>query len=101
MITAKPSDTASNAYAERVTTAVVSVVIPCYNEERFIAKALHNLADQYDRDRYEIVVVDGHSSDNTREEIATFCRARPEIDVVLIDNPGRGISRALNLGIDA
>jgi glycosyltransferase involved in cell wall biosynthesis len=83
------------------TTEQVSVVIPCYNEERFIGKALHNLADQYDHERYEIVIVDGMSADQTREAIAEFCRARPEIDVRLIDNPARSISTALNLGIDA
>src|ERR1700687_5108762 len=83
------------------TTEQVSVVIPCYNEERFIGKALHNLADQYDPERYEIVIVDGRSEDQTREAIAEFCRARPEIDVMLIDNPARSISTSLNLGIDA
>jgi len=79
----------------------VSVVIPCLNEERFIGKALHNLADQYDTNRYEIIVVDGLSQDRTREVIAEFCRERPEMDVTLIDNPARRIPAALNLGIDA
>jgi glycosyltransferase involved in cell wall biosynthesis len=40
----------------------VSVVIPCYNEERFILKALKQLVDQYDRDRYEIIIVDSLSA---------------------------------------
>jgi cellulose synthase/poly-beta-1,6-N-acetylglucosamine synthase-like glycosyltransferase len=30
----------------------VSVVIPCYNEERFIAKALEQLAGQYEKSRF-------------------------------------------------
>ena len=34
----------------------VSVVIPCYNEERFIGKALEQLADQFAAERYEIIV---------------------------------------------
>lgn len=80
-------------------TASVSVIIPCYNEERFIGKALHNLADQYDNERYEIIVVDGISSDRTREVIADFMQARPEISVRLVDNPDRSIPKALNLGI--
>ncbi|MCM3871178.1 MAG: glycosyltransferase, partial [Pyrinomonadaceae bacterium] len=37
----------------------VSVVIPCYNEANFIGKVLENLADQYESDRYEIIIVDG------------------------------------------
>jgi glycosyltransferase involved in cell wall biosynthesis len=48
------------------------VVIPCYNEERFIDKALLQLADQYDARCYEIIVVDGQSEDRTREVIAQF-----------------------------
>jgi succinoglycan biosynthesis protein ExoA len=79
----------------------VSVVIPCYNEERFIGKALDNLADQYDPDRYEIIVVDGLSEDRTREVIAAFQRSRPDVTVKVIDNPGRTIPAALNLGIEA
>jgi len=79
----------------------VSVVIPCYNEERFIGKALHNLADQYDLERYEIIVVDGLSEDRTREVIAEFRQSRPDVSIKLIDNPERSISTALNLGINA
>lgn len=79
----------------------VSVVIPCLNEERFIGKALHNLADQYDPNRYEIIVVDGLSQDRTRAVIAEFCRERPDVAVTLIDNPARRIPAALNLGISA
>lgn len=80
---------------------LVSVVIPCLNEERFIGKALQNLAGQYDHDSYEIIVVDGHSDDGTRNEIAEFRRAWPQVSVKLIDNPTRRIPTALNLGIKA
>jgi succinoglycan biosynthesis protein ExoA len=82
-------------------TERVSVVIPCYNEDRFIGKALHNLADQYDHDRYEIIVVDGLSEDRTREVIAEFRQRRPDVCIKLIDNPARTIPTALNLGINA
>ena len=44
----------------------VSVIIPCYNEERFIGKALEQLADQFEPDRYELVIVDGLSEDRSR-----------------------------------
>ena len=91
-----PGREVSTLDAERV-----SVVIPCYNEERFIGRALHNLADQYDHERYEIIIVDGLSEDRTREIIAEFKRSRPDVDVKLIDNPARNIPTALNLGIDA
>ncbi|MGH9966487.1 MAG: glycosyltransferase family 2 protein [Pyrinomonadaceae bacterium] len=79
----------------------VSVVIPCYNEANFIAKVLENLADQYESDRYEIIVVDGRSEDRTRDEIEAFKSTRSELSVVLVDNPARNIPAALNLGIAA
>jgi glycosyltransferase involved in cell wall biosynthesis len=79
----------------------VSVVIPCYNEERFILKALQQLVNQYDRDRYEILVVDGLSSDRTRGLIEGFQRDNPEVSVRIVDNPARNIPTALNLGIAA
>ncbi len=77
----------------------VSVVIPCYNEERFIGKVLSNLAAQYKREQYEIIIVDGMSSDKTREAVAEFIASNPEIQVRLIDNPARNIPTGLNTGI--
>ena len=77
----------------------VSVVIPCYNEESFIGKALENLADQYDNECYEIVVVDGLSKDRTREAIAQFQERRPEVVIRVLDNPARHIPTALNIGV--
>jgi glycosyltransferase involved in cell wall biosynthesis len=89
------------ANAQENAAESVSVVIPCYNEANFIGKVLENLADQYESDRYEIIVVDGRSEDRTREEIEAFKSTRPEVAVVLIDNPARKIPAALNLGVAA
>ncbi len=75
------------------------MVIPCYNEEKFIGSALHNLADQYSPEDYEIIIVDGMSRDRTREVIAAFKTERPDITVRLIDNPARSIPTAINLGV--
>src|SRR5690349_8046074 len=79
----------------------VSVVIPCYNEERFIGNALDQLARQFDSDRYEIIVVDGLSDDNSRAVVEDFRRRRPEVSVSLVENPARHIPTALNLGVAA
>lgn len=79
----------------------VSVVIPCYNEENFIGKALTNLADQYSPEQYEIVVVDGMSTDRTRLVIEEFRVAHAELSIRVLDNPMRNIPNALNIGIAA
>jgi glycosyltransferase involved in cell wall biosynthesis len=49
-------------------TKTISVVIPTYNEERYIEKCLQSLVNQtLNRDEFEIVVVDGGSADRTVE----------------------------------
>jgi len=81
-------------------STTVSVVVPCFNEERFIGKVLENLAQQYDGEKYEIIVVDGMSTDRTREVVAEFAtRKASDVRVRLIDNPARNIPVALNTGI--
>lgn len=79
----------------------VSVIIPCYNEEKFVGKALANLVGQYPEDYFEIVVVDGMSEDGTRAVVTEFQRTHQEIDLTIIDNPARTIPHGLNLGIAA
>ncbi|HEX8492707.1 MAG TPA: glycosyltransferase family 2 protein [Pyrinomonadaceae bacterium] len=87
-------------FSQSAKEPTVSVVIPCYNEERFIGKVLENLCGQYAAERYEIIVVDGMSTDGTRAVISEFVRQHPQIAVRLVDNPARHIPTALNLGIE-
>ncbi len=91
----------SNSMIGTAATAAVSVVIPCYNEERHIGLALERLVGQYDPDHYEIIVVDGLSEDGTQQVVDEFIRNHPNIRTLLIDNPRRNIPAALNLGISA
>jgi glycosyltransferase involved in cell wall biosynthesis len=60
----------------------ISVIVPTYNEGRTIRKCLEALRNQTFKD-YEIVVVDGHSKDNTVEV------AKKYADKILFDE-GRG-----------
>lgn len=86
--------------ADRVGEVIsVSVVIPCYNEERFIRRVLESLTGQYNENRYEIIVVDGMSTDGTRSVIADFAKRNPNLTVRMVENPARNIPTALNLGI--
>jgi succinoglycan biosynthesis protein ExoA len=78
----------------------VSVVIPCFNEERYIGKVLENLINQYDAESFEIIIVDGMSEDRTREVVSKFVAEHPQIPVRLVDNPLRHIPAALNRGIE-
>lgn len=102
MTVSSPVETATNTQPPTSPDVEsVSVVIPCRNEERFIGHALERLAEQYDHDRYEIVVVDGFSEDGTRAVIEQFQRDHPDLKIQLLDNPARNIPTGLNLGVKA
>lgn len=78
----------------------LSVIIPCYNEEKFIAKVLDNGLDQdYPLDLIEFLVVDGRSNDATRSIVASYTKTHTNIR--LIDNPDRFAPHAFNRGIEA
>ena len=73
----------------------ISVVIPCYNEEKSIREMYHRLKKifeeeltQYD---YEIIYVDDFSKDNTRVEIEKLCAE---------DEKVKAVFNARNFGFD-
>lgn len=77
---------------------LVTIVVPCFNEEKFIGNLLENILRQdYPRDRMEIFVIDGMSTDRTREIVTGYAAAFPMIR--LLDNEKRYVPFALNLGI--
>lgn len=51
---------------------VLTIVIPCKNEERYIGELLLDLTFQYGFDDTRIIIADAHSSDNTRAIIEQF-----------------------------
>lgn len=78
-------------------TPFISVVMPVRNEARFIARSLRSvLAQDYPLDRFEVIVADGMSNDDTREVIS---RVSSAANVRLIDNPGKIVATGLNLAI--
>lgn len=79
-------------------TPFVSIIIPCRNEERFIGCCLDSiLANNYPKDRLEVLVVDGMSGDSTRKIVESYTSRFSSIK--LIENPKRIIPAAMNLGI--
>lgn len=78
----------------------ITVVMPVRNEARFIAGTLRQLQGQdYPKDRFEILVVDGMSDDGTRDIVARI--AKEDGRVRLFDNPGRRSSAGRNVGFRA
>jgi glycosyltransferase involved in cell wall biosynthesis len=76
----------------------VSIVTPCRNEAAYIGRMLDSIfANEYPRDRFEVIIVDGMSDDGTRDVIADYASRYPMIR--MLDNPHRTTPHALNLGI--
>lgn len=81
---------------------LVSVIIPCRNEEKTIHHVLEALHQQsFPVEDMEVVIADGFSSDNTRSAIQAFQEAYPGLKVRLIDNPKQIIPAGLNAAIQA
>ena len=79
-----------------------SVVIPTYNRSTLLRHCLYAYADQsYPKDRYELVIVDDCSSDDTADVVEEL-RRNTRIRAKYIRNENRmHIARTRNLGIEA
>jgi glycosyltransferase involved in cell wall biosynthesis len=78
----------------------VSVILPVRNEGDFIGRCLRSLlANDYPADRFELLVVDGQSTDNTRAVVAALAAQGARVQV--LDNPARIVPHAMNTGIRA
>lgn len=80
----------------------VSVIVPCYNEEKTIGLLLKALVEQtYPLTHIEVVIADGLSTDHTRMRIAEFIQQNTDLAVRIIDNPRRNIPSGLNAALSA
>jgi glycosyltransferase involved in cell wall biosynthesis len=78
----------------------VSIIIPCRNEENFIAKCLDSITSQdYPKDNLEILVIIGASEDKTTEIVRKYSGKFPFIR--LLENPKKFTPFGLNIGIKA
>ncbi len=84
---------------------LVSVVMPCLNEERRIIGALGSLVDDWILAEGEVLVMDGGSVDGTLRLVAEFAERRggtgAAASIRVLDNPGRYQVFGLNDGIRA
>ena len=78
------------------TVPVVSVIVPVFNQERFLGRCLRSLlAQDFPDGDYEVIVVDDGSNDGTGHVLDLF---RGEIRV-LRNEVNSGLPTALNRGI--
>jgi len=70
----------------------ISIIIPCRNEEKYIVGCLDSLKEQTFIYPYEIIVVDGASTDHTKELVKGY-------EVKIFDNPKKYTPISLNIGL--
>src|SRR5205807_344935 len=77
---------------------VASVIIPMRNEGRYIGKCLDSvLNNKFPREQYEILVIDGDSTDRSREIVREKAAQHPNIK--LLHNEKRVVPPGMNIGI--
>jgi len=77
----------------------ISVVIPTYNSENFITKALETVFSQT-YNNYEVIISDDGSTDNTVNVVKSFFLKYPDREKKLLINKHEGPGAARNKGIE-
>lgn len=77
----------------------VSVIIPCFEQARYLSEAVQSVVDQTFTD-WEIIIVDDGSPDDTAQVAAALIERHGE-RIRLLQQPNGGVARARNAGIAA
>lgn len=77
-------------------TPLVSIIMPCYNAERYIAQSIESvLAQTYDN--WELLITDDGSADKSVEIVSKYCNKDNRIDLLV--NKHKGIAETRNASI--
>jgi glycosyltransferase involved in cell wall biosynthesis len=80
---------------------LVSIIVPCYNEEATIRLLLQAIERQtWPKEQMEVILADGMSTDRTRAEVEKFCVESAGLEVRVVDNVKRNIPSGLNRAIE-
>lgn len=77
----------------------ISVVIPMYNSENTIERAIKSILNQTYKGSIEIIVVNDGSKDNSQQIVEQFIANNPNSDIKLINQQNGGVSKARNTGL--
>lgn len=76
---------------------LVSVIVPCYNMEQYVVRAVDSLLAN-DYERKQIILVNDGSTDGTLAVLRAYAVEQP--CVVVVDKCNGGVSSARNAGLD-
>lgn len=75
---------------------IVSIIVPCYNQSRYIKETLESVRNQTFSD-FECIIVNDGSTDNSLDEICKYCDK--DCRFLYYDKLNEGVSIARNYGI--
>jgi succinoglycan biosynthesis protein ExoA len=85
---------------DRAKMEMVTVIVPMYNEERYILDCLNAILSQDYPGSMEVLIIDGGSTDDSRQ-IVHRMMGESRIPIRLLCNPKRIVPAALNIGLRA
>jgi glycosyltransferase involved in cell wall biosynthesis len=71
---------------------LLSIIVPVYNVEKYLAKCLDSIIDQKTSFKYEVIVTDDGSTDSSAEILARYAD-RPQFTTFRISNSGLSVAR--------
>lgn len=74
---------------------LVSIIMPAYNAEKYIAEAIQSVLDQ-EYPNFELLIINDGSTDGTEEIIQSFSDSR----IRYFKQKNKGVSAARNVGMD-
>lgn len=78
--------------------AIVSIITPCFNSEKYIAETIQSVLNQTFQN-WEMIIIDDGSTDRTKEIITDFIKIDLRIQLFPLDK-NSGAAKARNLGIN-
>lgn len=75
----------------------ISVIVPVHNQEKFLGRCIRSLlSQQYNKNNYEIIIVNDGSTDNTQKVINKYA---DQLEI-LNNEDNLGLPQSLNIGIN-
>ncbi|WHP04493.1 MULTISPECIES: glycosyltransferase family 2 protein [Acinetobacter] len=80
---------------------LISVIVPMYNASDTIIRVLDSIRNQTLKCKYEVIVVNDGSKDNSRALVEDYINKNKELNVILLNQLNGGVSKARNTGMRA
>jgi len=88
--------------ADNANLPVVSFIIVVRNAANTISKILDDLLVQdFPKEKIEVLLVEGRSTDNTLEVLQKFTKEHSDLDVKILDNSGKTLSCGWNVALSS